>query len=86
VGILAAFKGNNASNDIATVSSLYTLVSNFTNMHAMSHRSECFLACSSKLNIDEPVFYMTITYQLTVTPIELFRVQFSTAMSDTNSQ
>jgi hypothetical protein len=43
--------GQNASNDIATVWSLYALVFNFTNMHAISHRSDFFLACSSKVNI-----------------------------------
>jgi len=77
--------GKDASNDIATVSSLYALVFNFTNMHAMSHRSDCFLVCSSKVNIQEPAFYLTITYPLTVTQIELRRVQFPTAMSHTKS-
>jgi len=77
--------GKNTSNDIATVSALYALVFNFTNMHAMSHRSDFFLACSSKVNIEEPAFYLTITYPLTVTQIELRRVQFPTAMSDTKS-
>jgi len=54
-------------------------------MHAMSHRSDFYLACSSKVNIEEPAFYVTITYVLTVTQIELPRVQFPTAMSDTKS-
>jgi len=79
----AALIGQNASNDIATISSLYAIVFNFTNMHAMSHRSDFFLACSSKVNISKPAFYLTITYPLTVTQIELCRVQFPTAMSDT---
>jgi len=77
--------GKNANDDIATVSSLYVLVFNFTNMHAMSHRSDFFLAWSSKVNIQEPAFYVTITYFLTVTQIEFLRDQFPTAMSDTKS-
>jgi hypothetical protein len=40
-----------ATDGIATVSSLYAVVFNFTNMHVMSHRSDFFLACSSKVNI-----------------------------------
>jgi len=47
----AAFMGKNASDDLTTASSLYVLVFNFTNMHAMSHRSDCFPACSSKVDI-----------------------------------
>jgi len=54
-------------------------------MHAMSHRSDFFLAWSSKVNIQEPAFYVTITYFLTVTQIEFLRDQFPTAMSDTKS-
>jgi len=85
IGLSAAFMGIKASNDIATVSSLYALVFNFTNMHAMSHRSDFLLASSSKVNIYKPAFYLTITYPLTVTQIELCRVQFPTTMSDTKS-
>jgi hypothetical protein len=77
--------GKNATDDIATVSSLYAPVFNFTNMHAMSHRSDFFLACSSKVDIYEPAFHLTRTYLLTVTQIELRRVQFPTAMSDPKS-
>jgi len=77
--------GEHANDDIATISSLYVLVFNFTNMHAMSHRSDVFLACSSEVNIYEPAFYLTIMYLLTVTQIELPRVQFPTVMSDTKS-
>ena len=77
--------GNNASDDIATTSSLYVLVFNFRNMHAMSHRSDFVLACSSKVNIQEPAFYLTITFLLTVTQVQLPRVQLPTAMSDTKS-
>jgi len=79
----AAFIGINASDDIATVSSLYALVFNFTSMYTMSHWSNFFLACSSKGNVSEPAFYLTIMNPLTVTQIELCRVQFPTAMSDT---
>jgi hypothetical protein len=51
IGLLAAIISKNASNDSATVSSFDALVFNLTNMHVMSHRSDFFLACSSKLNI-----------------------------------
>ena len=54
-------------------------------MHAMSHRSDFFLACNSKVNIKEPAFSLTITYPLPGTQIELPRVQLATAMSDTKS-
>ena len=77
--------GKNACDDIATASSLYVLVFNFTNMFVMSHRSDFFLACSSKVNISEPAFYLTIIYLLTVTQVELPRVQFHTTTSDTKS-
>jgi hypothetical protein len=43
--------GKNATDDIATIMSFYALVFNFTNMHAMSHRSDFVLACSSKVGI-----------------------------------
>jgi len=49
---------------------LYVLVFNFTNMHAMSHRSDFFLACTSKGNIEEPAVYPTIMYHLTVIHVE----------------
>ena len=75
--------GTNANDDIATVSSLYVVGFNFINMHAMSHRSYFLLACSSKVNIEKPAFYVTLTYLLTVTQIESPRVQFPMAMSDT---
>ena len=75
----------NVSDDIATVLSLYVLVFNFTNMHALSHWSDLFLACSSKVNISEPAFYLTIMYPLTVTQLKLPRIQFPTAMSNTKS-
>ena len=77
--------GKNATDDITTVSSLYAPVFNLTNMHAMSHRSDFFLACSSKVDIQEAAFYLTKAYLLTVTQIESPRVQFPTTMSDTRS-
>jgi len=77
--------GQNATDDIATVSSLYAPVFNYTNMHVMSHRTDFFLTCSSKADIYEEAFYLTRTYLLTVTLIELRRVQFPTARSDTKS-
>jgi len=49
--LLATIKGNNGSDDIAYGTSLYVLAFNFTNMHAMSYRSDIFLASSSTVNI-----------------------------------
>jgi len=54
-------------------------------MDAMSHISDVFLACSSKVKILKPPLYLTIWYPLTVTQIVLRRVQFPTVMSDTQS-
>ena len=54
-------------------------------MHVMSHKSDFFLACTSKVNIEEAAFYLTIMYPLTVTQMGLRKVQFPTAMSDTKS-
>jgi hypothetical protein len=47
----AALMGTNATDDIATISSLYAPVFNFTHTHAMSHSSDFFLACRSKVDI-----------------------------------
>jgi len=66
-------------------SSMYVFVFNFRNMHAMSHRADIFFACTSQVNIEKPAFKQTITYLLTVTQVQLPRIQFSTAMSDTTS-
>jgi hypothetical protein len=63
---------------------LYVLVFNVTNMHAMCHRSDFFLACTFKGNIEEPAVYPTITYRLTVTNDKYHRFQFPPAMSDSN--
>jgi hypothetical protein len=54
-------------------------------MHAMSHRSDYFLGCSSEFNILEPRFYQTITYHLIVTQVEISLIQYATAMWDTKS-
>lgn len=43
--------GKNACDDITTASTLYVLVFNVTTIHAMSHRSDFVIACSSKVNI-----------------------------------
>jgi len=77
--------GKNDTDDITTVLSLYSHVFNFTNMHAMSHRFDFFLACSSKVDIYKAAFDLTRTYPLRVTQIGLCRVHFLTAMSDTQS-
>jgi len=52
-------------------------------MHAMSHRSDIFLTCSSKVKLEDPALYLTISNLLTVTHGELPRVHYCTAMSDT---
>ena len=57
--LLATLMGKNATDDIATVSSLYAPVFNFTNMYAVSHRSDCFLDCSSKVDSQEAALYQT---------------------------
>jgi hypothetical protein len=51
IGLLDAFMGKDASNDIATVSYVYALVFNFTNVRAMFQRSDFLIACSSEVNI-----------------------------------
>jgi hypothetical protein len=81
----AACIGQDTNDEIKTVLSLYVLVFNFTNMHAMSYRSEFFLARSSKVNICKPAFYLTIMYPLTITQIKLPRGQCCTMMSHTKS-
>jgi hypothetical protein len=85
MGQSAAFIGKNPIDNIAPVSSLDAVVFNFTDMLAMSHRSDVFLACSSEVNISEPALCLTIMYSVTVTQIVLSRVQFPMVMSDTKS-
>jgi hypothetical protein len=61
----------NATDDIATVSSLYAPVFNFSTLHAMSHRSDFVLACCSDVDISKAVFYLIRMYPLTATQIKL---------------
>ena len=51
----------------------------------MSYRSDLFLACSSKVNIQDPALYLTISNLLTVIQVELPKAQYPTVMSDTKS-
>jgi len=62
----------------------YVLVYNFTNMHAMSHRSDLF-ACSSRVDIYEPAFCITITWLSAVSRVGLYSCLNATAMSDSKS-
>jgi len=62
----------------------YVLVDNFTNMHAMSHRSD-LLACSSEFNIEEPAFCFAIMLLLAVSPVGLPSFAISTAILDSKS-
>jgi hypothetical protein len=77
--------GKNDCDDIATALSLNVLVFTITNMHAMSHQYDLFLTCSSKVNIQEPAFYKTTMYPLTVIQVELSGIQYPTAMSHSQS-
>jgi len=65
-------------------SSLYVPVFNFTIIHAMSHRSDFCIVCSSKVNIWEPACYFTVMYLVTATPVESQRIQIQTMMSVLN--
>jgi len=60
------------------------LVYNFTNMHAMSHRSD-FFACSCRVNIWEPAVCFTVSLALVVFRVALPRFLIPTAMSDSKS-
>jgi hypothetical protein len=51
IELSAGLMGQTASDDITTTLSLYVHEFNFTNMHAISHRSDFFLACSFKADI-----------------------------------
>jgi len=62
----------------------YALVFNFTNMHAMSHRSE-FCAFSCRVNIWEPAVCCTVSWPSAVFRVGLPRFQIPTAMSDLKS-
>jgi len=65
-------------------SSQYVLVYNFTNMYAMSHRSD-FFACSSRVDIYKPAICWTITWLLAVTRVVLSSFLIPTAMSNSQS-
>ena len=54
-------------------------------MDAMSHWSDIFLACSSRVNIQEPASYFTVMIILSVSQIELTSFQIPTAMLDSKS-
>jgi len=57
----------------------------FTPMHAVSCRSYFCLACSSRVNIEAPVFYSRIMSLWTVLQLELHSLQHPTAMWDSQS-
>jgi len=63
---------------------LSILVYNITSMHAVSHRSE-FFACTSRVNIWEPAFCITIILLLAVSRVRLPFLLITTAMSDSKS-
>jgi len=65
--------------------SLYVPMFNFTNMHAVSHRSDCCLDCSSKVNISVLAIYFTVTLCLTATTVKLPCFQIHTTKSDSQS-
>jgi len=60
----------------------YVFVLHLTNMHAMSHRSVIFLACSSRVNISEPASYITVMILWTVSQVKLPSFQIPPVMSD----
>jgi len=60
------------------------LVSNFTNMHATSYRSD-FFGCRSRVNIEEPTFCITITLFSAVSQVRSPSFPISTTMSDSKS-
>ena len=62
----------------------YVHVYNFTNIHAMSHRSD-FCPCSSRVNIYEPAICCTIDLLSAVTQVVLPSFHFPTAMSVSQS-
>jgi hypothetical protein len=66
-------------------SCLYISIFNFTNMHALSHRSDFYLAGSSKVNISEPADHFTIMFLLTATQIAIPSNQNSIVFSDSRS-
>jgi len=61
----------------------YVLVYNFTNMHAMSHRSD-FFACTCTVRNWEPAVCFTVSLPSAVFRVGLPRFLFSMAKSDSN--
>jgi len=51
----------------------------------MSLRSDFCLACSAKVNISEPAFYLTVMLHWTATQVDLSILQIPTVMSDSQS-
>jgi len=62
----------------------YVLVYNFTNIHAMSHRSD-FFACSCRVNIEEPTVCFTVSLPSAASQVASLRFLIPTAMSDSIS-
>jgi hypothetical protein len=60
------------------------LIYNFTNMHAMCHRSG-FFACSSTVNIEEPAFCFRITLLLAVSQVGISDFPITAIMLNSNS-
>jgi len=69
---------------IHTQSLLSVFVYNFTNMHAMSYRSD-FFACSCKVNIYKPAVYYIVRLLLAVFGVESSSFLILSAMSDSKS-
>jgi len=62
----------------------YILVYNFTNMHALSHRSDYF-ARSSRVNFEEHAFCFIIMWLSAVSQVRLPSFLIATTMSDSKS-
>jgi hypothetical protein len=62
----------------------YVLVYNFTNLHAMFHRSD-FFGSSSSVNSSEPTFCFTIPWISTVSQVKIRRFLIPTTTLDSNS-
>jgi len=60
------------------------LVYNFTNMHAMSYRSD-FILCSCRVNIQEPGVCVTVILLSAVSRVRVRRFLIPTAMLDSKS-
>jgi len=62
----------------------YVFAYNFTNMHAISHRSD-FFACSCRVDISEPAICFTASLPLAPFRVRLRRFLIPTDMSDWKS-